>query len=411
MTAFTPFERAFVATGHFFRNTWHNYIDLHGVRKENRELQKELARLRLEQVRLKADASESWRLRALLDFKERYVGQTVAAEVIGTSGSDLSHTIQIDKGSRAGVKPDMAVITPDGIVGKVKEVFPLSSQVLMVNDRESGAGVLLENSRLQGILRGVGQGELQVSDVMSDEKVDVGEQVVTSGGDGIYPKGFPVGTVTKVTSDLDGGPFLAVKIKPAANLERLEEVLVVTKVAEESPVAAGDATPRRAAEILAERLPSVSKPPDSTAAKTPTTAGGNAVPAATSSPAAKTNNPGAPTVVPKQNPKTGEAEGKTPATGGVNAVPAGASSAGATTNKPGAPAEAPKRNVKTGEAAGNVSGTAAPARKPNAPVRPSPSPTPAEAVPAGNAQKPPNLQPEQKKSQQPPIADPGKPPR
>ena len=393
MTAITPFERAFVGTGHFFRNTWHNYIYLRGVRKENRELQEELARLRLEQVRLKADVSESQRLRALLDFKERYVGQTVAAEVIGTSGSDLSHVIQIDKGSRAGVKPDMAVITADGIVGKVKEVFPLSSQVLVINDRESGAGVLLENSRLHGILHGVGQGELQVGDVMSDEKVDVGEQVVTSGGDGIYPKGFPVGTVTKVTLDLEGGPFLAVKIKPAANLERLEQVLVVTKIAEEAPVAGGDATPRRAAEILAERLPTVAKPTDSTAGKTPATSGANTAPTATSSPVAASNKPSASAVAPKRNLETGQAA---------------TSNASPTANKPSASPAAPKPNVKTGESAGNATGIAAPLRKPKTPVKPSPSPTPNEAVPANDAQNP---QPDQKKSQQPPVADPGKPPR
>lgn len=265
----TPFERALVATGHFFRNTWRNYIDLRDVRRQNRELQDEVARMRMEQVRLKATADETQRLRSLLDFKDRYVGQTLAAEVIGTSGSDSLRTITIDKGSHAGLKPGMAVITPDGIIGKVKEVAYLSSQVLMINDRESGAGVILENSRLRGILHGVGQGELQVSDIMSDEKVDIGEQVVTSGGDGVYPKGLPVGTVTKVSNDSETGPFLAVKIKSAADLDRLEEVLVVTRIAEEAPAEAGDNGPRRAAEVLAERLPSVSRTSDSSAGTQP----------------------------------------------------------------------------------------------------------------------------------------------
>src|SRR5262249_28177008 len=110
VTALTPFERALVATGHFFRSTWSDYIDLHDVRKQNLELQEEMARMRLEQARLKASADESQRLRALLDFKERYVGETVAAQVIGTSGSDSLRTIAIDKGSHAGIQPDMAVI-------------------------------------------------------------------------------------------------------------------------------------------------------------------------------------------------------------------------------------------------------------------------------------------------------------
>jgi rod shape-determining protein MreC len=278
VTAIAPVERALVATGHFFRNTWHNYVDLHDVRRQNRELQDELARMRLEQVRLRGDADQVRRLRTLLEFKERYVGQTVAAQVIGTSGTDLLRTITIDKGSSKGVRPDMAVITPDGIVGKVKEVFPFSSQVLLINDRESGAGVILENSRLHGILRGSPQGLLQVGDVMSDEKVDVGEPVITSGGDKVYPKGLPVGTVTYSGPDPDGGPFLAVRIKSAAQLDRLEEVLVVTKIAEEAPLAADDSAPRRAADILAQRLPGIQKPVDPAAAKAAVNDAANSAP-------------------------------------------------------------------------------------------------------------------------------------
>lgn len=260
VTAIAPFERALVSTGHFFRNTWHNYIDLHNVRKQNLELQEEVARLKMEQVRLREDAHQAQRLQALLDFKEHYVGQVLPAQVIGTSGTELSRVISIDRGSRDGIRQDMPVITPDGIVGKVKEVFPLSSQVLMINDRESGAGVILQNSRLQGILRGTAAGELNVSDIMADEKVEVGEPVVTSGGDRIYPRGVPVGNVASIAPDRENDPFLAVKIKPAADLNRLEEVLVVTKVTEQAPAVAASPVPQRAADILAERLPSVSKP-------------------------------------------------------------------------------------------------------------------------------------------------------
>lgn len=257
VTAISPFERAFVATGHFFRNTWHGYVDLRNVHRQNMQLQEELSRVRLENARLKNDVDQNRRLQALLDFKEKYVGQTVAAQVIGSGGSEQSHIIYIDK--HKGLKPDMAVITPDGIVGKIKEVYPMSSQVLLINDRDSGAGVVLENSRLQGVLRGSGLGELRVDDVMSDEKVDVGERVVTSGGDRIFPKGLPVGTVTKVGQDNDAGPFLSIKIKPAADLNRLEEVLVVTNLIEETPTASNSETPRRAADVLAQRLPSIPK--------------------------------------------------------------------------------------------------------------------------------------------------------
>jgi rod shape-determining protein MreC len=281
VTAFTPVEKMFVSTGHFFRNGWHNYADLRGVRKQNRELQDEIARLQMEQVRLRQDADQAQRLQVLLEFKEKFIAKTVAAQVIATSGTEQSRLITIDKGSKDHIKIDMPVITPDGIVGKVKEVFPLSSQVLLINDHDGGAGVILESSRLQGIVKGTPLGELQINDIMSDEKVEAGERVVTSGGDRIYPKGYAVGTVTAATPDRDNDPFLAIKIKPAADLNRLEEVLVITKMAEETQSATGLA-PMRAADILSQRLPSIPKQ-DLNAAKVP---GGTAtgVPGATPSP-------------------------------------------------------------------------------------------------------------------------------
>ncbi|HEX3584387.1 MAG TPA: rod shape-determining protein MreC [Candidatus Angelobacter sp.] len=288
VTAFTPIEKMFVSTGHFFSNGWHNYADLRGVRKQNRELQDEVARLQMEQVRLKQDADQARRLQVLLDFKEKFISKTVAAQVIGTSGTEQSRVIIIDKGSRDGIKQDMAVITPDGIVGKIKDVFPLSSQVLLINDHDSGAGVILEHSRLQSIVKGTPLGELQINDIMSDEKVEPGERVITSGGDRIYPKGYAVGTVTASTPDKDNDPFLAIKIKPAADLSRLEEVLVITKMAEDTK--AGEVpTPMRAADILSQRLPSVPKQ-DPNAPKVP--GGIIGAPAATSSPTpVKANKP------------------------------------------------------------------------------------------------------------------------
>jgi rod shape-determining protein MreC len=257
VTTVTPFEKALVGTGHFFRNGWHNYVDLHGVRRQNQELQAQITQLRLEEVRLKQDAEQAHRLQALMGFKEKFISQTMPAQVIGTSGSEQSHVIYIDKGSHDGVHTDMAVITPDGIVGKVKDVFPWSSQVLMINDRESGAGVILEKSRLQGVLRGTTLGELLVDGVMADQKVDVGDPVIASGGDRIYPKGLPVGTISSVAPDRETGTFLVIKVKPAADLNRLEEVLVITKMTEQPPVEAGADGRTRAADVLAQRLPSV----------------------------------------------------------------------------------------------------------------------------------------------------------
>ena len=260
VNAVTPFEQVLHWTQSSSTGLWHNYLYLRGVRAENRELKQEIQQMKLEEARMSQDAGQAHRLQALLGFKEQFISQTMAAQVIGGSGSEQSRSIFIDKGAREGIKPDMAVITKDGVVGKVLQVYGTNalersvSQVLLIDDQTSGVGAILEKTRLQGILRGMPSGEVVLEKVMSDETVSPGEQVLTSGGDGIFPKGLPVGTVTRVTlgSDL----FLNIRVRPAANLDRLEEVLVVTKI-DDRQAQPEQEGPIRAADILAERLPSV----------------------------------------------------------------------------------------------------------------------------------------------------------
>ena len=258
VSAVTPFEKTIVWAQTGVSGLWHNYFYLRGVRQENRELKAQIQQLRLEQVRLSEDAEQARRLQMLLGFKEQFISKTVAAQVIGSSGSDQSRLIYIDKGSHDGVKAEMAVITSDGVVGKVLRVFEGTSQVLLINDQSSGVGAILEKSRLQGVLKGTSAGEIVLEKVMSDEQVQPGEKVLTSGGDQIFPKGLPVGAVSKVSQTPD--LFLNIKIKPAANLNKLEEVLVVTKVDEKVPALA-QTGPVRAVDILAQRLPSVPDAP------------------------------------------------------------------------------------------------------------------------------------------------------
>lgn len=261
VSAVTPLEKGIVGLQNAAGNLWHNYFYLRGVRQENRDLKKKIQDLEIERVRLSEDAEQAHRLQALLGFKEQYISQTVAAQVIGSSGSEQSRSVYIDKGARDGIKPDMAVITADGIIGKVLRTFKTTSQVLLIDDQTSGVGAILAKSRLQGVLRGTPAGEVVLEKVMSDEPVQAGEQVLTSGGDQIFPKGLPVGTVTKVSP----GPelFLNIRVKPAADMTRLEEVLVITQKEEREPAVA-DTERMRAADILAERLPSVPEKPAST---------------------------------------------------------------------------------------------------------------------------------------------------
>jgi len=156
------------------------------------------------------------------------------------------------------LKRDMAVITADGVVGKVLLVYPSVSQVLLINDQSSGVGALLEKTRLQGVLRGTANGEIVLERVMSDEQVPVGEAVLTSGGDQIFPKGLPIGTVAKVGTGKD--LFLSIKVKSSANLSKLEEVLVLVEKQEREATAEGTGH-TRAADILAQRLPSIPDKP------------------------------------------------------------------------------------------------------------------------------------------------------
>jgi rod shape-determining protein MreC len=313
--AITPLEKLLVWTQGGVSGVWHNYVYLRGVRQENRDLRDEIERLRLEQVRLTQDAQQAQRLQSLLGFREQFISQTMAAQVIGTSGSEQSRLIYIDKGSRDGIAKiaddetdidkergdkekgrdrgkDMAVITSaGGVVGKVLYVNRSTSEVLLINDQSSGVGVILEKSRLQGILKGTASGKVVLDKIMNDEQIEVGEKVLTSGGDRIFPKGLLVGTV----SDVSPGPesFLKITVKPGADLDRLEEVLVITKKVEQAPSVA-DEGPVRAVDILTDRLPSVpDKPP---ADAKPSATGGTtttstpARPAAASTPTPETTS-------------------------------------------------------------------------------------------------------------------------
>src|SRR6266851_2116518 len=250
VTAVTPLEKGIVHLQSGVSDIWHNYIYLRGVRQENRGLQQQIQQLQLEQVRLKQDAEQAHRLQALLGFKEQFVAQTTAAQVIGTSGSEQSRIVYLDKGSKQGIATDMAVISGEGVVGKIIRVFANTSQVLLISDQSSGVGAILEQSRLQGILKGKASGELVLDKIMSDEEVKPGEKVLTSGGDQIFPKGLPIGSVSRVST---GGQFLQVTLQPAAALTHLEEVLVITQKLEHESGAASGSSAARAADILAHR--------------------------------------------------------------------------------------------------------------------------------------------------------------
>jgi rod shape-determining protein MreC len=292
---------------------WQGYLDLHNVSQQNKDLQKTIDRLRLEQASLLEDAKQGQRLQALLDFQQKYIYKTVAAQAIGASGSDQARVFYLDKGSADGLDRDMAVITPDGIVGKVRDVFQHTAQVLAINDQTSGAGVILETTRTRGILRGNAAGQTQIVGILADQRIQPGEKVLTAGGDQIFPRGLAVGVVQKIVRDPDRDAFIDIIVAPAAHIDRLDEVLVITSIASHFPpeaqqdIATSEAVKgaeaaaikdqKKASEIMAERLPGLTDP-NAPAAKP-------ATPPVPGQPASTTPVPVTPTVpkvLPAQRP-------------------------------------------------------------------------------------------------------------
>jgi rod shape-determining protein MreC len=223
--AVSPFERAGSNGFGWVRNTWRHYFALQNTTRENEEIRRENDALKLRISQLQGKAAEADRLAALLNFRQSHAEvPMIAARVIGVSAGTASLTIQLDRGERDGIRKNMGVITPDGVVGKVVETYPNAAQVLLLTDKESGVGAMLADSRIQSPVGGQGEPLLAMKYVPNDDAVSLGERVITSGMDRIFPRDLPVGTVAEIKS---GNPFKQIRIKPAANLERLEEVLVL----------------------------------------------------------------------------------------------------------------------------------------------------------------------------------------
>jgi rod shape-determining protein MreC len=209
------------------RGLWNNYVALRHMHEENEQLHTEVGALRMRNSELESRAAEADRLTGLLGFRDAHAEvQMLAARVIGASPDPSSRMVFINRGSRDGLRRDMGVITPEGVVGKVFAVYPDTSQVLLLSDKESGVGALLRGSRAQGPVRGSGEPLLGLEYISNDVKVEVGENVLTSGQDRIFPKDLPVGTVTDIQPDRRS-PFQKISVKPSARLDGLEEVLVL----------------------------------------------------------------------------------------------------------------------------------------------------------------------------------------
>jgi len=207
------------------QDSWQNYLALQQVHVENERLKLEVARLQVGLQQERAVAEQSRTLQQLLDFRSSVSFATTGAAVIAGGASPDFRTMTIDKGARAGLKPDMAVIAPAGVVGRVIMPSARASKIQLLIDRNAAAGALVERSRAQGVVEGTGADLLRMNYVSGVADVKVGDRVVTSGIDGIYPKGFVIGQIQSVRRG--AGEFTAIVIRPAVDFTSLEAVVIV----------------------------------------------------------------------------------------------------------------------------------------------------------------------------------------
>jgi rod shape-determining protein MreC len=226
---FSEVQRGMSSVVSSVRNVWSGYIGLRHAHTENQELKRLLAEAQVAVQTQQALADRAHSLEQLLALRDRLAVQTTAAEIIGATPPAPTpdfRAVTIDKGTREGLRPDMAVIAPLGVVGRVVVPSVRSAKVQLLIDRNAAAGALIERSRAQGVVIGSGDERLRMEYVSEVADVAVGDVVVTSGVDGIYPKGFVIGRVDAV--EKNGSSFKRISVRPAVDFLSLEEVLVIT---------------------------------------------------------------------------------------------------------------------------------------------------------------------------------------
>lgn len=218
------------------RGLWEGYFALRDVRAENAALRAELNALQVQLQSERARAERADAYRSLLQLRARVPLETTGAEVIAAGVSPEFRTVTIDKGASDGVQADMAVVAPGGVVGRITQPSARAALVQLIVDRNAAAGAVVERTRVQGIVVGVGDGSLRMDFAPATGDVAAGDVVVTSGIDGLYPEGFILGTVETVSRG--DGLYHVITVRPAVDFSRLEDVLVVLQRRAAAPEAA-----------------------------------------------------------------------------------------------------------------------------------------------------------------------------
>lgn len=226
MTAVTPLARLIETSRGTASRFLSDYFVLLDVREQNKSLKAELDRMKLENQFLKTELTTADRARALAAFQTRSQSRTVAARIIGNAPGATSKVWLLDRGSSSGIERGMAVITPDGIVGKIISVYQFASLMLLVNDSTFAAGVMSQKSRVHGTLKGQGHSTCLIDYIQNEQQVEPGEMFYTSGDDRVFPKGVPVGQASVVRQ---GKTFKEIYVVPSGLQNSPEEVLIVVE--------------------------------------------------------------------------------------------------------------------------------------------------------------------------------------
>jgi rod shape-determining protein MreC len=204
------------------------YVNLINTKKENRELRKKLEVLELENQKIPTLDKENKRLKSILNLTDQFPNTMIAAKVVGEDINNWFKCIIVDKGRDSGVKEKMPVITSRGVVGQAVEVSKWHSKIMIINDTNSSVDVCVEGKDTRGVLEGTGQTTLKLKYILKNDELAIGDKLVTSGKDGIYPRGLPSGIVITINRN-KSGIFADIDVMPFNNFKRLDEVLIIKK--------------------------------------------------------------------------------------------------------------------------------------------------------------------------------------
>jgi len=229
LNVIAPFQDVVTNTIRFAKNVWRHYFFLVSAARENDDLKKDLSRYIQKSNEYHEIELSNIRLRNLFDFRQSVAGQVVAAEVVGVDPSQWYRTIVINKGKSDGISKGMPVVIPEGIVGQVVDTGKHYSKVLLIIDQSSSVDALVQSNRARGIVKGISSDKCILKYVVRRHDIGVGDIIITSGFDGVFPKGLSIGCVEKI-SQSSSGLFHEIEITPYADFEKIEEVLILKSI-------------------------------------------------------------------------------------------------------------------------------------------------------------------------------------